>query len=45
MSPLYVGFLLGIFFDPENGGDIFLRNFGGLSTDYEALYPKRQKSS
>jgi hypothetical protein len=25
------GFLLGIFFDPEDGGDIFLRNIGWLS--------------
>jgi hypothetical protein len=22
------GFLLGLFFDPEDGGDIFLRNVG-----------------
>jgi hypothetical protein len=25
---LDVGFLLGLFFDPEDGGDIFLRNVG-----------------
>jgi hypothetical protein len=24
----HTGFLLGLFFDPENGGDIFLRNVG-----------------
>jgi hypothetical protein len=27
---------------PENGGDMFLRNVGWLSTDYTALYPRRQ---
>jgi hypothetical protein len=34
------GILLG-FFDPEEGGDISLRNIGWLSTDYMALYPRR----
>jgi hypothetical protein len=29
------------FFDPENGGDMFLRNVGRLSTDYTASYPKK----
>jgi hypothetical protein len=24
----HVGFFLGLFFDPEDGGDIFLRNIG-----------------
>jgi hypothetical protein len=30
---LYAGFLLGLFFDFEDGGDMFLRNVGPLSTD------------
>jgi hypothetical protein len=33
------GFLLGLFLDPEDGGHMFLRNVGCLSTDYTALYP------
>jgi hypothetical protein len=24
----YAGFFLGVFFDPEDGGDMFLRNIG-----------------
>jgi hypothetical protein len=36
---LHAGFLLGLFFDPEDGGDTFLRN------DYMALYPRRQNFS
>jgi hypothetical protein len=31
-------------FDPEGGGDMLLRNVGGLSTDYTALYPRRENS-
>jgi hypothetical protein len=31
----------GLFFDPEDGGDMFLRNVGWLSTDYTVLYPRR----
>jgi hypothetical protein len=34
------GFFLGLFLDPENGGDMFLRNVGWLSADYTALYNK-----
>jgi hypothetical protein len=30
--------LLGLFLDPEVGGDMFLRNVGRLSKDYAALY-------
>jgi hypothetical protein len=29
------------FFDPEDGGDTFLRNVGYNSTDYTASYPRR----
>jgi hypothetical protein len=31
--------------DPEDGGDIFLRNVGWLLTDYTALFPRRWYSS
>jgi hypothetical protein len=37
----HAGFLLGLFFDPEHGGDMFLRNVGCLSMDYTKLYPRR----
>jgi hypothetical protein len=39
------GFLLGLFFDPEDGGYIFLRNIGCHLADYTALYPRRWYSS
>jgi hypothetical protein len=42
---LHVGFLLGLLFDPENGGVMFLQNVGLLSLDYTALYPRRHNSS
>jgi hypothetical protein len=35
------GFLFSLFFNPEDGGDMFLRNVDLLSTDYTALYPRR----
>jgi hypothetical protein len=41
----HAGFLLGLFFDPEEGGDMFLRNVGGFSTEYTALYHRREYSS
>jgi hypothetical protein len=40
----YASFLLPILFDPEEGGDMFLRNVGWLATDYLALYPRRHNS-
>jgi hypothetical protein len=36
---LHAGFLLGLFFDPEDGGNMFFQNVGRLSPDYTALYP------
>jgi hypothetical protein len=39
-TSLQDSFLLGLFFDPEDVGDTFLR-IGCLSTDYTALYPRR----
>jgi hypothetical protein len=35
------GFFLSLFFDPEDGGDIFLQSVDWLSADYTALYPGR----
>jgi hypothetical protein len=38
---LHADFLLGLFFCPEDGGDMFLRNVGGFfSRGYTALYPR-----
>jgi hypothetical protein len=32
---------LDLFFVPEDGGGMFLRNVGWLSANYTALYPRR----
>jgi hypothetical protein len=39
------GFLLVLFFDLEDGGDMFFRNVAWLSMDYMTLYPRRWYSS
>jgi hypothetical protein len=39
------GFLLDLFFDPEDGGDMYLHKVSSSSTDYMTLYPTRQTSS
>jgi hypothetical protein len=38
---LHVGFLLSLFFDPEDGGDMFLRKVSLLATDNMVLYPTK----
>jgi hypothetical protein len=38
---VHAGFLLGLFFDPEDGSDMFLRNVGWLSTDCKAFFPQK----
>jgi hypothetical protein len=35
---LHAGFLLGLLFNPEDEGDMFLRNVGSLSMDYRMLH-------
>jgi hypothetical protein len=37
----HADFLLGFFLDPEDWGDMFLRNIRWFSTDYMTLYPRR----
>jgi hypothetical protein len=37
--------LLDLLLNPEDGGDMFLRNISKLPPDYTALYPRRYKSS
>jgi hypothetical protein len=41
LPPAYLLVLAEIFFDPEDGGDMFLRNVGCISTDYMASHPRR----
>jgi hypothetical protein len=41
----HAGFSLNLLFDPEDGGDMFLRNISWLSTDHTGLYPRRWYSS
>jgi hypothetical protein len=41
-SLLHAGFLLGLLIDPEDGGDIFLRNIDFPLPDYMALYSRRE---
>jgi hypothetical protein len=43
LTLLYADLFLG--FDPENVGDVFLRNVSGISADYKALYTRRQNCS
>jgi hypothetical protein len=38
-------FLLGLFFNPEYGGDIFFLNVDTFSADYTSLYPRSEDSS
>jgi hypothetical protein len=41
MPPAYLLVLAEIFFDPEDGGDMFFRNVGCISTDYTASHPRK----
>jgi hypothetical protein len=38
-------FVIDFFFEPEDGGEIFVSNFGCLPTDYAALCPRREITS
>jgi hypothetical protein len=40
---LYAGFLLGLFFDPEDVSNMFLQNIGLLSADYMLLHYRSQE--
>jgi hypothetical protein len=41
---LLAGHLLGLHFDSDNGGSMFLSNTGKLLLDYIVLHPRRQYS-
>jgi hypothetical protein len=41
----HASILLGLYFGPEDWGDMFLRNAGWLSTNYMALNHRRQYTS
>jgi hypothetical protein len=45
LLPPHTGFFLGSFFDPEDGGDMFLRNVVLTLTDQTALYHRKYNSS
>jgi hypothetical protein len=44
-SLLHVGLLLGLIFEPEDGGDTILRNVVEFYRDYTAMYPRRWNCS
>jgi hypothetical protein len=39
------GSMLGSLFDPEDGGDMCLRNIGSFPVDHTALYPRKYNYS
>jgi hypothetical protein len=39
---LHAGSLLGLFFDAEDGSEMFLRKVGWFSTDYTAFIQKKE---
>jgi hypothetical protein len=41
----HADFLLGLFYDREDGGDMFLRNIDWISKDFSSLYTRRQTPS
>jgi hypothetical protein len=45
LPPAYLLVLAEIFFDPEDGGDMFLRNVCCISTHYTASHPRRWYAS
>jgi hypothetical protein len=42
---LHAGFFFGLYSDPEDGGNMFLRNICWLSVDCMVLNPRKQNSS